>query len=106
VSEIVILGAQHETNLGERVVESDQPRTVRIQVLLEDYKDTYGRAECQLAAYALDEKGRRSQRIGYLPKDAPRQVDNYLETLHRPEGKKHVEGRLSPLKARQHGERP
>ena len=56
MSEIVILGAQHQGNLGERVVEYDQPRTVRIQVLLEDYKDTYGRTERRLAAYELDEK--------------------------------------------------
>jgi hypothetical protein len=33
MSEIVILGAQHETNLGERAVDYDQPRTVRLQVL-------------------------------------------------------------------------
>ena len=50
MSEIVILGAQHETNLGDRVVEFDQPRTVRLQVLLEDYVDTYGRDERRLAA--------------------------------------------------------
>jgi ABC-type lipoprotein export system ATPase subunit len=43
MSEIVILGAQHEANLGDRVIEYDQPRTVRLQVLLEDYQDTYGR---------------------------------------------------------------
>jgi hypothetical protein len=99
MSEIVILGAQHEMNLGERVVDYDQPRTVRIQVLLEEYQDTYGRTERRLAAYELDDNGESSQRIGYLPKDAPRQTGKYLATLRRPDGKRRLQGTLSPLKA-------
>jgi hypothetical protein len=98
MSEIVILGAQHEHNLGQRVIEYDQPRTVRLQVLLENYEDTYGRTERRLAAYELDDRGERSQRIGYLPKDAPRQTGEYLATLHRLEGKRRLEGKLSKLK--------
>jgi hypothetical protein len=98
MSEIVILGAQHETNLGDRVVEYDQPRMVRLQVLLEDYEDAYGRTERRLAAYELAASGEPSQRIGYLPKDAPRQMGQYLATLHRPEGKRRLEGKLSPLR--------
>jgi hypothetical protein len=97
MSEIVILGAQHETNLGDRVVEYDHPRTVRLQVLLEDYEDTYGRTERRLAAYELDDSGEPSQRIGYLPKDAPRQTGSYLAMLQRAEGKKRIAGRLAPL---------
>ncbi len=73
MSEIVILGAQHPNNLGERIAEYEQPRTVRLQVLLEDYQDTYGRPERRLAAYELGDDDRPVQRIGYLPKDAPRQ---------------------------------
>ncbi len=98
MSEIVILGAQHETNLGDRVVEYDQPRTVRLQVLLENYEDTYGRTERRLAAYELDRAGTPARRIGYLPKDAPRRIGEYLATLHRPEGKRRLEGKLSALK--------
>jgi len=99
VSEIVILGAHHNNNLGDRAIEYDQPRTVRLQVLLEDYADTYGRTERRLAAYELDDSGEPSQRIGYLPKDAPRRMGRYLATLHRPEGKRRLEGRLSELMA-------
>ena len=98
MSEIVILGAQHETNLGDRAVEYDQPRTVRLQVLLENYQDTYGRTERRLAAYELDRAGTPARRIGYLPKDAPRRIGEYLATLHRPEGKRQLEGKLSALK--------
>ena len=102
-SGIVILGAQHESNLGERVVEYDQPRTVRLQVLLQDYTNTYGQAEQRLAAYELDEAGTLTQRIGYLPKDAPRQEGQYLATLHRPPGKagrqKRIMGALTPLRS-------
>ena len=98
MSEIVILGAQHATNLGNRVVEYDQPRTVRLQVLLENYHDTYGRNERRLAAYELDASGERSYRIGYLPKDAPRRVGEYLATLHRQEGMRRLEGNLSLLR--------
>ena len=105
MSEVVILGAQHEHNLGQRAVEYDQPRTVRIQVLLEDYTDTYGRVERRLAAYELDDKGEHSQRIGYLPKDAPRQTGKYLATLQRPEGKRRLEGKLSVLKVHKDNER-
>src|SRR5690606_30289109 len=36
-SNIVILGAQHAGNLGEQVVDYEQPRTVRLQVMLEPY---------------------------------------------------------------------
>jgi hypothetical protein len=60
--------------------------------------DTYGRTERRLAAYELDEAGDPSQRLGYLPKDAPRRTGQYLATLHRPEGKRRLEGTLSPLK--------
>jgi hypothetical protein len=98
MSKIVILGAQHETNLGRRVVEYDQPRKVRLQVLLENYTDTYGCTERRLAAYELDQDHLPTQRIGYLPKDAPRQTGSYLATLHREEGKKRIEGRLVPLR--------
>jgi hypothetical protein len=92
MSEIVILGAQHASNLGEQVAHYDQPRQVRIRVLLEDYVDTYGRTERRLAAYELDDSNTPGLRIGYLPKDAPRREGNYLVSLHRPEGKKRVEG--------------
>jgi hypothetical protein len=37
------------------------------------------------------------QRIGYLPKDAPRQPGNYLATLRRWQGKEPIEGRVNPL---------
>ena len=47
----------------------------------------------------LNESGEPSQRIGYLPKDAPRRTGRYLATLHRPEGKRRLEGRLSELTA-------
>ena len=100
MSEIVILGAQHENKLGERIAEYEQPRTVRLQVLLERYTDSYGRAEQRLAAYELDDSGERTQRIGYLPKDAPRQTGRYLATLQRQEGKRRIEGRLSALQQR------
>jgi hypothetical protein len=98
MSEIAILGAQHETNLGDRVADYDQPRTVRLQVLLENYQDTYGRTERRLAAYELDHDGVPARRIGYLPKDAPRQTGQYIATLHRPEGKRRLEGNLSELR--------
>jgi hypothetical protein len=68
--------------LGEQVVEYDAPRKVRIQALLEDYTDMYGRTERRLAANELDDKGKRSQRIGCLPKDASRQTGKYQTTLH------------------------
>lgn len=97
--EIVILGAQHTDNLGEQVVRYNQPQTVRLRVLLEDYIDTYGHTERRLAAYELDDQGERAQRIGYLPKDAPRLTGEYLARLRRPEGKRRLEGRLSQLKS-------
>jgi len=100
MSEIVILGPHHANNLGDRVVDYDQARTVRIQVLLEDHVDTQGRTERRLAAYELDDEGRPAHRLGYLPKDAPRQVGSYLATLQRQEGRKRLGGKLSPLKAR------
>jgi hypothetical protein len=101
--EIVILGAHNEGNLGERVVDYDHPRTVRLRVLLEDYQDTYGRTERRLAAYELDDRGEPSQRIGYLPKDAPRQTGIYLVTLQREEGKRRIAGKLAPF--REHDDR-
>jgi hypothetical protein len=52
----------------------------------------------QLAAYEFDDNGNPGPRIGYLPKDAPRREGSYLAMLQRPEGKKRIEGRLSPLK--------
>ena len=82
-----------------RVVEYDQPRTVRIQVLLEDYTDSYGRVERRLAAYELDREGEPGRRIGYLTKGAPRRTGSYLATLHRPGGKRRIEGRLSSLRS-------
>jgi hypothetical protein len=97
-SEIVILGAHHENNLGDRVVDYGQPRTVRIKILLEDYLDTYGRTERRLAAYELEHGGKPARRIGYLPKDAPRRLGRYLATLRRPAGKKRIQGTLSPLR--------
>jgi hypothetical protein len=97
-SEIVILGAQHQENLGEAIVRYDRPQTVRIHVLLEDYTDTYGRIEQRLAAYELGDEGQPLHRIGYLPKDAPRQTGKYLATLQRQEGKQRLEGRLSALR--------
>jgi hypothetical protein len=104
MSEIVILGAQHRNNLGERTADYDRPRTVRLQVLLEDYQDTYGRPERRLAAYELGDDDRPVQRIGYLPKDAPRREGSYLATLQRPEGKRRIEGKLSPLQDYEGGE--
>jgi hypothetical protein len=104
MSEIVILGAQHRNNLGERTADYEQPRTVRLQVLLEDYQDTYGRPERRLAAYELGDDDRPVQRIGYLPKDAPRREGSYLATLQRPEGKRRIEGKLSPLQDYEGGE--
>ena len=84
------------------MVEYDQPRTTRIHVLLEDYEDSYSRTERRLAAYELNQAGDRIQRIGYLPKDAPRREGTYLATLHRPEGakgkQKRIVGTLTPLK--------
>ena len=73
MSEIVILGAHHENNLGPRsrvrpAEDSHDPGS------LEDYTDAYGRSERRLAAYELGEDGRPAQRLGYLPKDAPRQT--------------------------------
>jgi hypothetical protein len=104
--EITILGPQHANNLGERAVEYDQPRTTRIRVLLEDYTDTYGRTERRLAAYELGARQRPGQRLGYLPKDAPRHTGDYLATLRRREPGKansRIEGRLAPLAAYKEG---
>jgi hypothetical protein len=98
VREIVILGPQHENNLGkEGATYYDQPRTARIRILLEDYTDTYGRTERRMAAYEMDDTGAPVGRIGYLPKDAPRREGRYLAMLQRSEGKKRIEGRLTPL---------
>jgi hypothetical protein len=95
MSEIVILGAQHETSLRGQVVDYDQPRSMQLRVLLEDYEDSYGRTERRLATYELDNGGRPAQRIGYLPKYAPRRTGEYLATLHLLEGKRRIEGNLS-----------
>jgi hypothetical protein len=95
--EIVILGAQHENNLGGRATIYDQPQTIRLRVLLEDYTDTYGRTERRLAAYQLDDDGTLGKRVGYLPKDAPRQTGSYLATLCRTAGQKRLTGKLIPL---------
>ena len=55
-----------------------------------------------MAAYQLDEAGTLGRRIGYLPKDAPRQMGNYVAHLHRPVNKKgvrgRIEGKLTPLR--------
>ena len=80
------------------MLEYDQPRTVRLQVLLEDYQDTYGRTERRLAAYELDDADRQIHRLGYLPKDAPRQVGRYLATLHRQVGRRRIDGRITPIR--------
>jgi hypothetical protein len=48
--ETVILGAHHQSNLGVRVIEYAQWRTIRLQVLLEGYQEFYGRTERRLAA--------------------------------------------------------
>jgi hypothetical protein len=100
--EIVILGAQHQDNLGGRATIYDQPQTVRLRVLLEDYTDTYGRTERRLAAYELNDRGKPGQRLGYLPKDAPRREGNYLATLYRQTNKRGERGRIAgpvtPLK--------
>ena len=58
----------------------------------------HGRTERLLDAHKLDENGGRWQRIGYLPKDAPRQIGECLATLHRPEGQRRIEGNLSLLR--------
>jgi len=97
-TEIVILGAQHADNLGERVAEYDRPQTVRLRVLLESYANTYGQTEERLAAYELNDDDRPAQHLGYMPKDAPRRAGSYLAMLQRPEGKRRIEGELSPLK--------
>jgi hypothetical protein len=97
LGEIVILGAQHQDNLGERVVVYDQPQAVRLRLLLEEYTDTYGRTERRLAAYELNSAAQPSGRLGYLPKDAPRQIGDYLAILKRPVGKKRIEGRIVSL---------
>jgi len=101
--EILILGPQHDNNLGkEGAAYYDEPRTTRIRILLEDYTDTYGRTEKRMAAYQLDDAGEPDQRIGYLPKDAPRQMGNYVAQLHRPANRKgergRIEGRLTALR--------
>jgi hypothetical protein len=84
-----------KTTLGEQAVRYDQPQTVRVRVLLEDYTDTYSRTERRLAAYEVDDKGAPGARIGYLPKDAPRREGSYLAMLQRPEGKRRIEGSTS-----------
>ena len=96
--DVVILGAHYEANLGERIVEYEQPRTIRLQVMLEPYTDTYGRQEQRLTAYELDAAGRPGQRLGYLPKDTPRRTGRYVATLRKEEGKKRITGTLSLLR--------
>ena len=97
MSEIVILGAHYANNLGEHILEYDQSNTVRIQIVLEDRTDSYGRAERRLAAYELDDVGQIARRIGYLPKDAPQQTGRYLARLRREEGKRRLMGTLACL---------
>jgi hypothetical protein len=94
MSEIVILGAQHENNLGRRAVEYAQPQVVMLEILLEDYTNTSGRTERRLAAYELDDDGTSIQRIGYPPMDATRLTGRYVATLQRSEGKQRIHGRL------------
>ena len=98
MSEIVILGAQHEGILGDRVVEYGRPRTVRLQVVLVNCQDTYSRSERRLAAYELADSNQPVQRLGYLPGDTARRAGNYLATLKTSAGKKRIEGTLSPLR--------
>jgi hypothetical protein len=45
----------------------------------------------------LSEQDKRSQRIGYSPKDAPWQPGQYLVTPQRPKGKRRLEGKLNLL---------
>jgi hypothetical protein len=47
----------------------------------------------------LADNSQPAQRLGHLPKDAPRRVGNYLATLQRPAGEKQTQGTLSPLKS-------
>jgi hypothetical protein len=61
--------------------------------------DTYGRTERRLAAYELNDGSEPAQRIGYLPKDAPRQTGKYLATLQRLEGKRRIEGKLNAIQS-------
>ena len=83
--------------LGERVVEYDQPRTVRLQVLLEGYPNSYDHTERRLAPYELGNESQLALRIGYLLKDAPRRTGQYLATLQRAESQKRLTGKPSPL---------
>jgi hypothetical protein len=93
LSKIVILGAQHDSNLGKRFPECDQPRMLRLQVLLEDYTRGYARTERRLVTYGLADSNQSIQRLGYLPKDAPRWTGRHLAKLRR------IEGRLAHLKS-------
>ena len=86
------LGKIKADGLEQAVVEQ-----VFDQVLTRDYLE--GRPERRLAAYELDDEGQPTERLGYLPKDAPRQTGSYLATLHRPEGKKRIEGDLCALRS-------
>jgi hypothetical protein len=81
------------------VVEYDQRRAVRLQVVLEDYEDTCGRTERHPAAYELDDVDRSIQWLEHLPKDAPPQeAGRYLTTLQRQEGDRRVDGKLTALR--------
>lgn len=109
--EVLILGAHHVNNLGrEGAAYYDQPRTTQMRILLEDYTDTYGRTERRLAAYRLDASGSLERRIGYLPKDAPRQEGIYVANLYRrvnQQGKHgRIEGTLTPVQEHQDEQSP
>jgi len=109
--QVLILGPQHEDNLGpEGATRYDEPQQARIRIALENYVTVKGLAERRLAAYELGEKGQPLQRIGYLPKDAPRQEGDYVATLHRPLNKKgkrgRIEGALAPLQKHSDGPAP
>ena len=107
--EVYILGPQYKQNLGEEgVTYYHEPRQQRIRIALEDYTTKKGEREHRLAAYELGDDGQPGRRIGYLPKDAPRQGGDYVATLHRPLNQKgergRIEGTLSPLQ--KHGDAP
>jgi len=100
--EVYILGPQYKHNLGEEgAAYYHEPRQVRIRIALEDYTTKKGERENRLAAYELGDDGRPGRRLGYLPKDAPRQGGDYVATLCRPLNRKgergRIEGTLSPL---------
>jgi hypothetical protein len=88
----------YNRSIARAIQTDDEKALVSTIQELENYQDTYGRTERRLAAYELDRAGTPARRIGYLPKDAPRRIGEYLATLHRPEGKRRLEGNLSLLR--------